>query len=176
MEPPPRIDDLAQFWANDRRLVNDRDWLHQDDREWLSAHEGLFDLNKPAVPFIGDISSAKVIILDTRAGCETEEARKRVLNSGAIEWVGLGTDTIERATAILYDCAYGRRQSLEAGSKLLSELPSVRLARRWLLRCVFPLAGKRERAIVSLGLPCWRFGATLSSAPGVFHPVDVPAV
>lgn len=63
-----RPNDIVGFWRGEQTADKNGRWAHRLDRPLLDAQRHSFNLDHPINPYVGNVLSARVIILSSNAG------------------------------------------------------------------------------------------------------------
>ena len=187
-----RIDEIVRYWRGGQAQDPAGRWVHQLNRETFDAHSHDFDLHHPVSPYVGDALNAPVVILGSNAGYNPKTTPMEFPDAKALDACLAGVDDptsadwttdapyyhrtnygrfIAEGNAVLVNaCAYRSRRLGEEPNNLrmLKQLPSVTLTRRWLLEAVLPLARLGDRLIVVKRSRAWALPKTFREANGVY--------
>ena len=160
-------------------------WLHPADEDLLEKRRHPFTLDYPAVPFIGDILDAPVVVLGANAGYGGEtpipfegegavrSCLQQIASGSTIAWAkrvpyymgaNYRSSLLHGHVAVINACAYRSPGVPPAG--LVEELPSARLTRKWLLDALLPLVRTEQRLVVAWRPRLWACAADLSALNG----------
>ena len=168
---------FVEFWKKQRRTGGK--WLHpEDEGVLLTGRRHSFNLDYPVVPYIGNIREARVVILGANAGYSRDEPPLEFAGvddaRACLEQLETGS-TIKWSTKVLYYRRVNYGQLLHDGhavivnacayrsvkinnepdnQRILRHLPSVKVARDWLLNDLLPLARDGQRLVIAKR---WRF-------------------
>lgn len=187
---------LSKYWSQIRKTQNS--WMHPDDKALLSSEPHSFNLHFPPPAFVGDVSTAKVIILVANGGYDSEvtprefeapdsAARylRRLSNPSTANWsevapyyrgVNYAELIFSGKAAAVNACAYrSRKISKEPENKrLLEKLPSVHFTRAWLLEEILPKVEAGKCFIVGKRHGLWNLPETVKNHGGfVLDPAPV---
>jgi len=186
------IEDIVTFWRGQQEVDAEGRWAHRLDRKVLDAGPHSFNLDYPVSPYIGDVLTAPVIILNANAGykpdvtpTEFPDAASvsayiaRVDDPSGSDWSFVSRYYAETnyghligpgKVVVVNACAYRSPKitdKTESNNRaMIKRLPSSIFMRRWLLEAVLPIAAKRERLVVINRGGQWRLGSAVI-APGV---------
>lgn len=187
-----RIEDIVTFWRGQQQADEQGHWAHRLDRKLLDAGAHSFNLDHPVSPYIGDVLTAPVVILNANAGynpaltpTEFPDAASvsaytdRVDDPSSSDWsfvsryyndTNYGHLVASGKVVVVNACAYRSPRisdKKEASNRaLIKRLPSSIMIRRWLLEAVLPVAAKGDRLIINNRGQHWRLGHA-ADAPGV---------
>lgn len=186
-----QISAIVEFWREEQQVDGDGRWAHRLDRKALDAGPQTFNLDHPVSPYIGDVLTAPVIILNANAGYNPDLTPTefpdgdavsayvaRVDDPSASDWsfvsryydrTNYGHLVASGKAVVVNACAYRSPKLSEesANRAIIKRLPSAIFTRRWLLEAVLPMAAKGERLIVVKRGGQWKLPSTFSTAPGV---------
>lgn len=184
------IADIVTFWRGEQAQEQGR-WAHRLDRKMLTTERHSFNLDHPVSPYIGDVLSARVIILGANAGYSSKLTPTEFPDAAAVKAYVERVDDPEDAdwsfvsryydgtnygdlvatgkAAFVNACAYRSPKLSEEpdNQNLIQRLPSSAFTRRWLLEAVLPLARKGERLIVIKRGGQWKLPSNIVSELGV---------
>lgn len=184
------LQDIVTYWQGLHRDVRGR-WIHSDDAPAFDDAPHSFNLDFPVSPFVGDILRAPVIILGANAGYRPDVTpdefpdektlqayRNRIRDPSGADWssvapyysgVNYGPLIADGRAVLLNACAYRSPKISEEpeNKKLIRRLPSVAMARRWLLEAVRPLLVSDERIVIVKRAGLWVLPADFRTLPGV---------
>lgn len=179
---------LPSYWS--ALQLTSAGWVHPDDEATLSREPHSFNLNFPPPVFVGDITSAKVIVLAANGGYDpvitpgefkapgaVEEYLHRLANPSLANWsdvapyygnINYAQLLFSGAVAIVNACAYrSHKISQEPDNKrVIAKLPSVRKNREWLVSTVLPRADAGECLIVGKRCGLWSLPASVKRSVG----------
>lgn len=186
------IKEIVTFWRGQQEVDEVGRWAHRFDRKVLDAGPHSFNLDHPVSPYIGDVLTAPVIILNANAGynsaltpTEFPDAASasaytaRVDDPSGSDWsfvsryyndTNYGHLVASGKVVVVNACAYRSPRisdKNEADNRaMIKRLPSSILMRRWLLEAVLPMAAKCDRLIINNRGQHWRLGPA-AAAPGI---------
>lgn len=184
------VSDIVEYWARFRRDDATGQWTHPDDRAVLAGQHS-FNLDYPTCPYLGPVTSAKVVILGANGGYSPTETPKEFPDAEAFErYLGRIRDPegadwsnvspyydrvnygplVYRGDAAWINASPYRSPRISAerdNQRLVRSLPSSVFLRRWLLEAVVPLAARGERLVVVKRPGLWRLPPEVRTAPGV---------
>lgn len=186
-----QITDIVNFWRGEQTADEDSHWAHRLDRPLLDAQPHGFNLDFPINPYVGNVLTARVIILSSNAGydpvltaAEFPDVAKfaaslfRTDNPELADWSLVSPyynrtnygRFIASGQAVLINASPYRSPMLTdepANQLLLPILPTSVFVRRWLLKAVLPMAATSERLVVlKRGRRWWQLPG-LDTLPGV---------
>lgn len=180
--------DLSEYWSRLRKTKHG--WLHPEDEGVLCHSVHSFNLDFPPPAFIGDVSQARVIILNANGGykpdvtpkefaaqgAEAEYVRRLAFPSNAkwadvapyyraanyAEWVFGGE------AAVVNACAYrSPKISNEPENQgVIKRLPSARFNRKWLIETLLPQVNAGQRLIVGKRHGLWNLPSAVKISKG----------
>ena len=62
-----KIDEIVGFWRGEQQANAKGQWAHRLDRKVLDGGPHTFNLDYPVSPYIGDVLTAPVVILNANA-------------------------------------------------------------------------------------------------------------
>ena len=179
---------FVEFWKKQQRIG--REWLHPEDEKVIRGQQHSFNLDYPAVPYIGDIRGARVVVLGANAGYSPDETPlaflgmdgerdclDQIARGSTARWsaqvsyyrrVNYGQLLHDGCAVIVNACAY-RSNSISAepyNQSTLEKLPSVRIARNWLTNDLLPRARSGQLLVIAKRWKYWKNTATLKSLDG----------
>lgn len=180
--------DLSDFWG---RLRKGRlGWVHPEDEFILEREPHSFNLQFPPPAFVGNVHTARVIILAANGGYDpavtagefqtkNDEDRylTRLAHPSEADWwevapyyrgVNYAELIFSGAAAVVNACAYRSRRISEEpdNRKLIKKLPSVRFNRDWLIDVVLPQAENGTRLIVGKRHGLWALPSSVKRSSG----------
>lgn len=182
--------DLSKYWSQVRKCA--KGWVHPDDEEGLSKQPHSFNLDFPPPAFVGNVTTARIIILVANGGYaptvtplefvgpESEAKYLRRLSypeeanwdevSPYYRGVNYAELVFSGKAALVNACAYRSPKIGEEpeNKRLLNQLPSVRFNREWLIKEVFPQVEAGARFIVGKRYGLWALPETVKRHKGVF--------
>lgn len=187
-----QIEDIVTFWRDQQQADEQGQWAHRLDRKLLDAGPHSFNLDHPVSPYIGDVLTAPVVILNANAGynpaltpTEFPDAASvsaytgRVDDPSGSDWsfvsryyndTNYGHLVATGKVVVVNACAYRSPKisdKKEANNRaMIKRLPSSIMMRRWLLEAVLPVAAKGDRLIINNRGQHWRLGHA-ADAPGI---------
>jgi hypothetical protein len=186
---------ISDYWSKLHRTSSG--WVHPDDEAVLTRSQTSFNFDFPPPAFVGDVLSARVIILTANGGYnpvltpgefpnEAAEAHyvHRLSNPSAVDWaevapyysgVNYAQYITSRRVALVNACAYrSKKISKEPeNQRAIRVLPSVAFNRRWLIEGVLPDARRGARIIVGKRYGLWDLPEEVRNGPG-FLPDPAP--
>lgn len=186
------IADIVAFWRGQQKADALGRWTHQIDQGVLSTGPHSFNLDHPVSPYIGDVLTAPIIILNANAGynpaltpTEFPDAASvsaytaRIGDPSGSDWsfvsryyndTNYGHLVASGKVVVVNACAYRSPRisdKKEADNRaMIKRLPSSIMMRRWLLEVILPIAAKGDRLVINNRGKHWRLG-TAANAPGV---------
>nr|WP_086494252.1 hypothetical protein [Novosphingobium panipatense] len=187
-----QIEDIVTFWRGQQEAGAQDRWAHRLDRKMLEAGPHSFNLDYPVSPYIGNVLTAPIIILNANAGynpaltptefpdaASVSAYTSRVDDPSGSNWSSVSryyNDTnyghlVASGRAVVVNaCAYRSPRisdKKEADNRvMIKRLPSSIMMRRWLLEAILPIAAKGDRLIVNNRGQHWRLGHA-AAAPGI---------
>lgn len=185
------LDEIVRFWSRFGRDEATGLWTHPDDRLVLSGSHHSFNLDFPACPYVGRVTSAPVVILGANGGysptatsgefaVETaiSSFMDRIRNPASSDWSNVAPyydkvnygPLIARGEAVLVNASPYRSPRISEepdNRRVVATLPSSVLIRRWLLEALLPLAERGERLIVLKRPGLWQLTDRVRMSPGV---------
>ncbi len=182
--------DLPKYWSRVRKSA--KGWVHPDDEEILNNEPHSFNLDFPPPAFVGDVTTARIIILLANGGYDPtitprefaapdSEARhlRRLSAPQAATWtevspyyrdVNYAELVFSGKAALVNACAYrSPKISRERDNqRLLRRLPSVHFNREWLMQEILPQVEAGIRFVVAKRHGLWALPETVKSINGVF--------
>ena len=182
--------DLSKYWSQVRQTKIG--WVHPDDEELLGKEPHSFNLAFPPPAFVGDVTTARVIILVANGGYDPEvtpsefeapnsEAKylKRLSYPTKANWAEVapyyrGVNYAELVfsgkAAAVNACAYRSRKISEEpdNKRLLKRLPSVHFNRAWLVDVILPQVVAGQRFIVGKRHGLWDLPGAVKNSSGFF--------
>ncbi|ULA66697.1 MAG: hypothetical protein LZF62_130041 [Nitrospira sp.] len=182
--------DLPKYWS--RVWKSPKGWVHPDDEEILNNEPHSFNLDFPPPAFVGDVTTARIIILLANSGYDPtltpqefaapgSEARylRRFSAPQAATWtevspyyrdVNYAELVFSGKAALVNACAYRSfRISIERDNqRLLNRLPSVHFTRGWLLQEILPQVEAGARFVVVKRRRLWALPETVWTIKGVY--------
>lgn len=183
--------DLSKYWSQVRKTPIG--WMHPDDETLLGKQPHSFNLDFPPPAFVGDVTSAKVIILVANGGYDSEvtptefeapDSAERYLgrlsNPSTATWaevapyyrgVNYADLVFSGKAAAVNACAYRSRKISEEpdNRRLLKKLPSVHFTRTWLLEAILPKVEAGTCFIVGKRHGLWNLPEGVKSHDGFLH-------
>ena len=180
--------DLSKYWSQLRQT--EKGWVHPDDEKLLGKEPHSFNLDFPPPAFVGDVITARVIILVANGGYDPKvtprefeapdsEAMylRRLSRPTEANWAEVapyyrGVNYAELVfsgkAAAVNACAYRSRKISEEpdNRRLLKRLPSVRFNRAWLMETILPQVDAGKRFIVGKRHGLWGLPGTVISNSG----------
>lgn len=180
--------DLSEYWSRLRKAGSS--WVHPDDQALIDREPHSFNLDFPPPAFVGDVTTAKIIILAANGGydpmitpaefkAENPEAQylKRLAHPEEANWpevapyyrgVNYAELVFSGKAAVVNACAYRSRKTSEEpdNRKLIEKLPSVRFNRVWLTKVVLPEAEAGRRIIVGKRHGLWSLPGSVKRSRG----------
>jgi hypothetical protein len=181
------IETLVEYWRAQTCEARGQ-WMHPEDAFVLDRTPHPFNLDFPAGPFVGDVLSARVLILNANGGFDSTvtpkefpdaEAASRYVENvrfpSAHSWTFAAPYYRSRNywplirsgdAAVVNACAY---RSVGTGGldSLVGRLPSAIRTRRWLIEAAVPAAARGERLIVAKRMALWKVSPEVLESPGV---------
>jgi len=182
--------DLSKYWSRVRKSA--RSWVHPDDEEILNNEPHSFNLDFPPPAFVGDVTTARIIILLANGGYDPHitprefaapdsEARylRRLSAPQVAAWtevspyyrdVNYAELVFSGKAALVNACAYrSPKISMERDNqRLLKRLPSVHFARGWLMQEILPQVEAGARFVVVKRRRLWALPETVKTIKGVY--------
>lgn len=182
--------DLSKYWSQVRKSA--RGWIHPEDEEVLSSQPHSFNLDYPPPAFLGDVTTARIIILLANGGYDPtvtplefaapdSEARylRRLSDPQAANWtevspyyrdVNYAELVFSGKAALVNACAYRspKISKEQENQRLLNRLPSVHFNRAWLMQEILPQVEAGTRFVVAKRRGLWALPETVKSINGVF--------
>jgi hypothetical protein len=179
---------ISEYWSKLQRTS--LGWIHPDDERVLTQSSTSFNFDFPPPAFVGDVITARVIILAANGGYdpvitpgefsnEGAEAHyiHRLSNPKTADWaevapyysgVNYAQYLTSRKVALVNACAYRSRKISEepANRRAVRTLPSAAFNRRWLIEEVLPDAHRGARIIVGKRHGLWDLPEEVRSSPG----------
>ncbi|MDQ3256144.1 MAG: hypothetical protein M3R15_19980 [Acidobacteriota bacterium] len=168
---------LFDFW----KALPYQQCVHPKDREVLAKHSGIFELGIPPGHVSGRLKTAPVVACYLNPGFEeadrvyfSRETERRLLfeqingESDFPLWFerwrkwflqrvrfGQMTDAQLASTVAIFNvCAYASKNANQLKPSIVKNLPSSKIARRYLHEVLIPQAQRRERFVV-IARGCW---------------------
>jgi hypothetical protein len=179
---------ISDYWS--KLQQTSVGWLHPDDEEVLARSNTSFNFDFPPPAFVGDVLSARVIILTANGGYDPIVTPKEFPNAGTeahyvhrlsnpktADWAEVApyyTDVnyaqylVSRKVALVNACAYRSKKISQepANSRVIATLPSAMFNRRWLIETVLPDAHRGARIIVGKRHGLWNLPEEIKNSPG----------
>ena len=166
-----QIGAIVDFWRGEQKPDDEGRWTHSLDRPLLDAGPHSFNLDYPVSPYVGDVLTAPVVILNANAGYGARTASEfpdaasihayvaRVDEPAGADWTSVSRyydDTnyghlLASGKAVLVNaCAYRSPKITKEpdNQKMIRRLPSSTFVQKWLLEAILPLARRGERLVV----------------------------
>lgn len=184
------LSDIVEYWARFARDEATGRWAHPDDRAALERQHS-FNLEYPTCPYLGPVTSAKVVILGANGGYSAtgtpdefpdphafERYLGRIRDPEGADWstvspyydeVNYGP-LVYRGDAVWVNASPYRSPRISAephNKRLVGLLPSSAFIRRWVVEAVLPVAARGERLVVVKRPGLWGFPPEVRTAPGV---------
>jgi hypothetical protein len=165
--------------------------IHPADRSTIAREDPsrtIFNYEYPPPAFIGDVDNAPVVILMANGGYNSDETRREFVD---LEKAGIYVEYLRHPgpidpafispyyarhyaaplirsgkAVIVNACAYRSIGISTQVKRLADELPSVAIARQWLVDELFPAATKGDRLILVHRPGLWR--SALPDAPNLY--------
>lgn len=184
------VSDIVEYWARFGRDEATGQWAHPDDRAVLTGQHS-FNLDYPTCPYVGPVTSAKVVILGANGGYSRtatpdefpdaaafERCLGRIRDPESADWSSVSSyydrvnygPLVYRGDAVLINASPYRSPRISAepdSQRLVRLLPSSAFIRRWLVEAVVPLAARGERLVVVKRPGLWRLPPEVMTAMGV---------
>jgi len=181
--------DLSKYWSQVRKSA--KGWIHPEDEEVLSKQPHSFNLDFPPPAFVGDVTTARIIILLANGGYDPtvtplefvapdSEAKylRRLSSPEQANWaevspyyrdVNYAELVFSGKAALVNACAYRSAKISDEpeNKRLLDKLPSVRFNRAWLMEEIFPQVEAGTRFIVGKRHGLWALPETVKGNKGV---------
>lgn len=181
--------DLSKYWSHVRK--SGKGWIHPEDEEVLSKQRHSFNLDFPPPAFVGDVTTARILILLANGGYDPtvtplefvapgSEAKylRRLSAPQEANWaevspyyrdVNYAELVFSGKAALVNACAYRSPKISQEpdNQRLLSRLPSVRFNRAWLIEEILPQVKSGTRFIVAKRHGLWALPETVRSSKGV---------
>ncbi|MFC7516032.1 hypothetical protein ACFQUU_13540 [Herbaspirillum sp. GCM10030257] len=179
---------LSEYWSHLEQT--EIGWVHPEDRMLLESEPNTFNLDYPPPAFIGDVSTAVVIVLAANGGYDptitsrefsspavSQRYLDRLARPADADWsevapyyqgINYADLLLSGKAAIVNACAYRSRKISEEpeNRRLIKKLPSARFNRQWLLEAVLPDANQGKRLIVGKRHGLWDLPAEVRSSLG----------
>lgn len=185
-----QLNDIVEYWSRFGRDAATGQWTHPDDRAVLAGQHS-FNLDYPTCPYLGVVTSAKVVILGANGGYSPtatpeefadaeafERYLSRIRDPESADWSNVSPyydrvnygPLVYRGEAVWINASPYRspRISSEPDNKrLIKLLPSSASIRRWLIEAVVPLAARGERLVVVKRPGLWDLPPEVRAGKGV---------
>jgi hypothetical protein len=179
---------ISDYWSKLHRTS--LGWVHPDDEVVLTHRQTSFNFDFPPPAFVGDVLSARVIILTANGGYhpvitpgefpnQAAESHyvHRLSNPSEVDWaevapyysgVNYAQYIISRKVALVNACAYRSKKISEEleNKRAIRTLTSVAFNRNWLIEEVLPDARRGARIIVGKRHGLWDLPEEVRSGPG----------
>lgn len=184
------VSEIVEYWARFGRDEATGQWTHPDDRAVLAGQHS-FNLDYPTCPYLGPVTSAKVVILGANGGYSPtatpdefpdaeafERYLGRIRDPESADWSNVSPyydrvnygPLVYRGDAVWINASPYRSPRISAepdNQRLVRLLPTSAFIRRWLIDVVVPLAACGERLIVVKRPGLWRLPREVRTAMGV---------
>lgn len=184
------VSDIVEYWARFGRDEATGQWTHPDDRAALAGQHS-FNLDYPTCPYLGPVTSAKVVILGANGGYSPtatpqefpdaeafERYLERIRDPESADWSNVSPyydrvnygPLVYRGDAVWLNASPYRSPRISAepdNQRLVELLPSSAFIRRWLIDAVMPLADCGERLVVVKRPGLWQLPREVRTATGV---------
>lgn len=181
-------DDLPTYWGRMHRSA--LGWTHPDDERVLGSEPHTFNLQYPPPAFVGNVTSAKVIILVANGGYDPRVTPRefeapssetlylqRLTQPTTAKWsevapyygrVNYAAMLFSGLAAAVNLCAYRSPKISQepANRRVIRNLPSARYNQDWLANTVFPQAEAGERLIVGKRCGLWDLPTSIKHSRG----------
>ena len=185
-----QVSDIVEYWVRFGRDEATGRWTHPDDRAVLAGHHS-FNLDYPTCPYLGAVTSAKVVILGANGGYSPtatpdefpdaeafERYLERIRHPESADWSNVSPyydrvnygPLVYRGDAVWINASPYRSPRISAepdNEHLVRMLPSSAFIRRWLIDAVLPLAARGERLVVIKRPGLWRLPPEVRTSIGV---------
>jgi hypothetical protein len=184
------LGDIVEHWARFGRDEATGQWTHPDDRAVLAGQHS-FNLDYPTCPYLGPVTSAKVVILGANGGYSPiatpdefpdaeafERYLGRIRDPESADWSNVSPyydrvnygPLVYRGDAVWVNASPYRSPRISAepdNQRLVGLLPTSAFIRRWVFEAVLPLAAHGERLVVVKRPGLWRLPQEVKTAMGV---------
>lgn len=184
------VSEIVDYWARFGRDEATGQWTHPDDRAVLAGQHS-FNLDYPTCPYLGPVTSAKVVILGANGGYSPtatpdefpdreafERYLGRIRDPEGADWSNVSPyydrvnygPLVYRGDAVWVNASPYRSPRISAepdNLRLVTLLPTSVFIRRWLIDAVVPLAARGQRLIVVKRPGLWRLPPEVRTATGV---------
>ena len=184
------VSEIVEYWAQFGRDEATGQWTHPDDRAVLAGPHS-FNFDYPTCPYLGPVTSAKVVILGANGGYSPtatpdefpdaeafERYLERIRAPMTADWSNVSPyydrvnygPLVYRGDAVWINASPYRSPRISAepdNRRLVGLLPSSAFIRRWLIDAVVPLAARGERLVVVKRPGLWRLPREVRTATGV---------
>lgn len=185
-----QVSDIVEYWARFGRDEATGRWTHPDDRAVLAGRHS-FNLDYPTCPYLGPVTSAKVVILGANGGYSPtatpdefpdaesfERYLERIRDPESADWSNVSPyydrvnygPLVYRGDAVWINASPYRSPRISAepdNQRLVKFLPTSVFIRRWLIDAVVPLAARGERLVVVKRPGLWQLPPEVKTATGV---------
>lgn len=185
-----QVSDIVEYWARFGRDESTGHWTHPDDRAVLAGQHS-FNLDYPTCPYLGPVTSAKVVILGANGGYsktatpeEFPDAEAfdrylgRIRDPENADWSNVSPyydrvnfgPLVYRGDAVWINASPYRSPRISEepdNRRMVKSLPTSAFIRRWLIEAVLPLAARGERLVVVKRPGLWRLPPEVRTATGV---------
>lgn len=185
-----QVSDIVEYWARFGRDEATGQWTHPDDRAVLAGQHS-FNLDYPACPYVGPVTSARVVILGANGGYSPtatpdefpdaeafERYLGRIRDPESADWSAVSPyydrvnygPLVYRGDAVWVNASPYRSPRISAepdNRRLVRLLPTSAFIRQWLIDAVLPLAARGERLVVVKRPGLWRLPPEVRTARGV---------
>ena len=179
---------ISEYWSKLQRTS--LGWIHPDDEHVLTRSNTSFNFDFPPPAFVGDVLTARVIILTANGGYDpvvtskefatpAAEARyvHRLSHPTKVDWaevapyysnVNYAQYLTSRKVALVNACAYRSRKISEepTNRRAIRLLPSAAFNLRWLIEEILPDAHRGARIIVGKRHGLWNLPDEVKTSPG----------
>jgi hypothetical protein len=179
---------LSNYWSKLRKTPNG--WIHPDDELTLLHERHSFNLDFPPPAFVGNVKSARVIILAANGGYDPVVTPSEFAGAGSsaayverlahpekADWFAVapyytstnyGELLFSGVAAVVNACAYrSPKISKEPENRrVIAKLSSVRKNLEWLMNNVLPRAEAGECLIVGKRNGLWNLPAAVKYSAG----------
>lgn len=184
------VSDIVEYWVRFGRDEATGQWTHPDDRAVLAGQHS-FNLDYPTCPYLGPVTSAKVVILGANGGYSPtvtpdefpdaesfERYLGRIRDPESADWSSVSPyydrvnygPLVYRGDAVWINASPYRSPRISAepdNQRMVRSLPSSAFIRRWLIDAVVPLAARGERLVVVKRPGLWQLPPEVTMAMGV---------
>lgn len=186
-----RLSDIVEYWSRFGRDDATGQWIHPEDRAVLTRQRHSFNLDFPTCPYLGPVTSAKVVVLGANGGYSStatpnefpdaeafERYMGRIRDPESADWSNVSPyydrvnygPLVYRGDAVWVNASPYRSPRISAepdNQRLVGLLPTSAFIRRWLIDAVVPLAARGERLVVVKRPGLWRLPPEVRTATGV---------